>query len=81
MWRGKRDKNGFRFGFVSFKGVKDVANMEKNMKNVWMGSFKLFINIARFALDNKGGRGIQKMKTKIQEQEGIHNGFKEQGEF
>ncbi|MFS7941088.1 hypothetical protein Hanom_Chr05g00472041 [Helianthus anomalus] len=66
-------------------GVKDVTDMEKSMQNIWMGSFRLFINIARFSLDNvegKDSRGV-KGKKKIQnggwDQDDGHKGSKEQG--
>ncbi|KAJ0492067.1 putative RNA recognition motif domain, nucleotide-binding alpha-beta plait domain superfamily [Helianthus annuus] len=51
----KRDKNGNNFGFVTFKGVKDVKELEGRMKGVKMGNFKLQVNLARFAAENSGG--------------------------
>ncbi|KAF5768283.1 putative RNA recognition motif domain, nucleotide-binding alpha-beta plait domain superfamily [Helianthus annuus] len=51
----KRDKNGCRFGFVSFKGVRDRAELLKSLGGVKMGDFKLKINVARFAAENSGG--------------------------
>ncbi|XP_022002117.1 uncharacterized protein LOC110899536 [Helianthus annuus] len=80
----KRDKNGFRFGFASFSGVKDVEELEKKMKNVWMGSYRLFINIARFTADNDDVRGNRdsKGKKKIQghrTQEVRYQAYKDQG--
>ncbi|KAJ0691752.1 putative RNA recognition motif domain, nucleotide-binding alpha-beta plait domain superfamily [Helianthus annuus] len=50
----KRDKNGNNFGFVTFKGVKDVKELEGRLKGVKMGSFKLQVNLARFAAENSG---------------------------
>ncbi|KAJ0686887.1 putative RNA recognition motif domain, nucleotide-binding alpha-beta plait domain superfamily [Helianthus annuus] len=50
----KRDKNGNNFGFVTFKGVKDVKDLEGRMKGIKMGSFKLQVNLARFAAENSG---------------------------
>ncbi|KAJ0534295.1 putative RNA recognition motif domain, nucleotide-binding alpha-beta plait domain superfamily [Helianthus annuus] len=49
----KRDKNGSRFGFVSFSGVNDCSDLEGRMKGLKMGSFKLSVNVARFATENK----------------------------
>ncbi|MFS7909230.1 putative nucleotide-binding alpha-beta plait domain superfamily, RNA-binding domain superfamily [Helianthus anomalus] len=49
----KRDKNGLKFGFVSFSGVTDCVELEGRMKGVKMGSFKLIVNVARFAAENK----------------------------
>ncbi|KAF5815065.1 putative RNA recognition motif domain, nucleotide-binding alpha-beta plait domain superfamily [Helianthus annuus] len=53
----KRDKNGSRFGFASFKDVKDKAEVLKSLKGAKLGGCKLKVNIARFALENGGGLG------------------------
>ncbi|KAF5795822.1 putative RNA-directed DNA polymerase [Helianthus annuus] len=50
----KRDKNGNNFGFVTFKGVKDTKDLEGRLKGIKMGSFKLQVNLARFAAENSG---------------------------
>ncbi|KAJ0779137.1 putative RNA recognition motif domain, nucleotide-binding alpha-beta plait domain superfamily [Helianthus annuus] len=50
----KRDKNGNNFGFVTFKGVKDVVDLEGRLKGVKMGKFKLQVNVAKFAAENSG---------------------------
>ncbi|KAJ0726959.1 putative RNA recognition motif domain, nucleotide-binding alpha-beta plait domain superfamily [Helianthus annuus] len=44
----KYDKLGKRFGFVSFVNVRDPVELENQMKDVWIGSYKLFIVLARF---------------------------------
>ncbi|KAM0062150.1 putative RNA recognition motif domain, nucleotide-binding alpha-beta plait domain superfamily [Helianthus debilis subsp. tardiflorus] len=44
----KFDKLGKRFGFVSFANVRDPISLEKDLKDVWMGSYKLYIVLARF---------------------------------
>ncbi|KAM0055033.1 putative RNA recognition motif domain, nucleotide-binding alpha-beta plait domain superfamily [Helianthus debilis subsp. tardiflorus] len=67
----KVDKAGRRFGFVSFKDVRDVKEMERALNGTKMGGHKLIANLARFAKENVtvnggnfvGGRG----KEKIQE--------------
>ncbi|KAJ0793170.1 putative RNA recognition motif domain, nucleotide-binding alpha-beta plait domain superfamily [Helianthus annuus] len=50
----KNDKNGNRFGFVSFKNVKDAKDLEHRMNGIKMGKFILKVNIARFAVENAG---------------------------
>ncbi|KAJ0609348.1 putative nucleotide-binding alpha-beta plait domain superfamily, RNA-binding domain superfamily [Helianthus annuus] len=64
----KRDKSGYRYGFASFKGVKYTRELEKRMSNVWMGIFKLFINVAKFTKENEDRSDEetkdQKFKTK-----------------
>ncbi|MFS7930195.1 putative nucleotide-binding alpha-beta plait domain superfamily, RNA-binding domain superfamily [Helianthus anomalus] len=55
----KRDRRGYCFGFASFKGVGDPVDMEMNLKNIWMGNYKLHINMARFAKENVGFRSFK----------------------
>ncbi|KAJ0485317.1 putative RNA recognition motif domain, nucleotide-binding alpha-beta plait domain superfamily [Helianthus annuus] len=51
----KRDKDGRRFGFASFKDVKDTSELEKALKGIKLGGCKLIVNIARFSFDNGAG--------------------------
>ncbi|KAJ0890228.1 putative RNA recognition motif domain, nucleotide-binding alpha-beta plait domain superfamily [Helianthus annuus] len=53
----KRDKDGNRFGFASFKDVKDKAEVLKSLRGAKLGGCKLKVNIARFALENGSGFG------------------------
>ncbi|KAJ0485395.1 putative RNA recognition motif domain, nucleotide-binding alpha-beta plait domain superfamily [Helianthus annuus] len=48
----KRDKEGLRFGFVSFKGVRNKEDLLSNLKGIRIGNFKLKVNIARFVEEN-----------------------------
>ncbi|KAJ0490148.1 putative RNA recognition motif domain, nucleotide-binding alpha-beta plait domain superfamily [Helianthus annuus] len=50
----KNDKEGKRFGFISFKNVKDAKELENRMNGVKMGKFILKVNIAKFAVENVG---------------------------
>ncbi|PWA88616.1 nucleotide-binding alpha-beta plait domain-containing protein [Artemisia annua] len=47
----KRNKEGKRFGFVSFLDVKDSKELLKVLSSVRLGDFKLKFNIARFVLE------------------------------
>lgn len=47
----KRNKEGKRFGFVSFLDVKDCKELLKTLSSVRLGDFKLKFNIARFVLE------------------------------
>ncbi|KAF5818758.1 putative RNA recognition motif domain, nucleotide-binding alpha-beta plait domain superfamily [Helianthus annuus] len=47
----KRDKGGNRFGFISFLDVKDKEELLRNLRNIRMGGYKLWFNIARFVLE------------------------------
>ncbi|KAJ0715098.1 putative RNA recognition motif domain, nucleotide-binding alpha-beta plait domain superfamily [Helianthus annuus] len=51
----KRDKEGRRFGFASFKDVRDKSELERSLKGLKLGGCKLVVNIARFAKENGGG--------------------------
>jgi hypothetical protein len=55
----KRDKRGNRFGFVKFKDVKSVEALSKRLKEIWIGSFKLRINLSRFARKNVPSHSTQ----------------------
>ncbi|KAJ0699847.1 putative RNA recognition motif domain, nucleotide-binding alpha-beta plait domain superfamily [Helianthus annuus] len=63
----KFDKLGKRFGFISFANVKDPLGLEKDMKDVWIGSYKLFIVLARFVdgerMNWKGDKRWTPVKT------------------
>ncbi|KAJ0594275.1 putative RNA recognition motif domain, nucleotide-binding alpha-beta plait domain superfamily [Helianthus annuus] len=50
----KNDKDGNRFGFVSFINVKDVRDLEMRMNGIKMGKCILRVNIAKFAAENAG---------------------------
>ncbi|MFS8033572.1 putative RNA recognition motif domain, nucleotide-binding alpha-beta plait domain superfamily [Helianthus anomalus] len=50
----KNDKEGNRFGFVTFKNVKNAKELEYKMNGVKMGRFILKVNIAKFVVENVG---------------------------
>ncbi|KAJ0505997.1 putative RNA recognition motif domain, nucleotide-binding alpha-beta plait domain superfamily [Helianthus annuus] len=79
----KRDKRGYRFGFASFKWVKDAVELEKEMRNIWMGNYRPIINVARFVMENEMGRGNKvhmgkKMGQFDMEQGGYQHTFNKQ---
>jgi hypothetical protein len=45
----KLDKWGGRFGFVKFMEVKNVEELSRRLGDVWLGTFKLRVNLSRFA--------------------------------
>jgi hypothetical protein len=45
----KRDKRGKRFGFVRFKEVKNIESLSSRLDDIWVGMYKLRINLSRFA--------------------------------
>ncbi|GAU38294.1 hypothetical protein TSUD_157790 [Trifolium subterraneum] len=42
------DKQGKRFGFVKFREVGDAVQLLRSLSNIWIGSFKLRINLSKF---------------------------------
>ena len=50
----KNDKFGCRFGFISFKRVRDVRALEQRLNGTKMGRNILRVNVARFADENVG---------------------------
>lgn len=44
----KRNKMGWPFGFVWFTGVLRVKEMEDSLNAIWIGLYKLRMNVARF---------------------------------
>ncbi|MFS7903597.1 hypothetical protein Hanom_Chr01g00025951 [Helianthus anomalus] len=49
----KYDKLGKRFGFATFKVARNRVDLEERLKDVWIGSYKLFIVPARFVDGHK----------------------------
>jgi hypothetical protein len=45
----KRDKWGNRFGFVKYKEVKSVEALSSRLEDVWVGTYKLRVNLSRFS--------------------------------
>ncbi|GLT45333.1 hypothetical protein SLA2020_191700 [Shorea laevis] len=43
----KRDKRGKRFGFVRLTGVNNEIQMEKRLNEIWIGSYKMRVKIAK----------------------------------
>ncbi|KAJ0808981.1 putative RNA recognition motif domain, nucleotide-binding alpha-beta plait domain superfamily [Helianthus annuus] len=84
----KLDKEGRRFGFVSFTNVANVKEIERALNGTKMGDSKLVANLARFAKENVGhadrkvggSLGVKKnpsfqpQNNKIQNQACVNNG-------
>jgi hypothetical protein len=49
----KRDKRGNRFGFVKFKEVKSIEALSGRLEDVWIGTFKLKVNLSLFDRNGK----------------------------
>jgi hypothetical protein len=45
----KRDKQGRRFGFVKYRDIVDAREQLDLISNIWVGSFRLRVNLSRFA--------------------------------
>ncbi|XP_058774727.1 uncharacterized protein LOC131648999 [Vicia villosa] len=44
----RRNKRGRLFGFVRFEGVEDQQRLENQLRNIWFGSYKSWVNISKF---------------------------------
>ncbi|GLU22241.1 hypothetical protein SLE2022_383310 [Rubroshorea leprosula] len=66
----RRSKKGQRFGFVRFLDVKNIKELERSLDQIWVGKFKLWVNIPRFRNDEQNReeehRKIQRAEPKIQ---------------
>jgi RNA recognition motif-containing protein len=49
----KVDRRGRRFGFVKFKKVENLEELEKSLEEVWMGGCRLKVNKARFGREDR----------------------------
>lgn len=45
----KRNKDGYLFGFAKLQRVTEPKELEKRLDQIWIGSYKLRVNIARFS--------------------------------
>ncbi|GAU29820.1 hypothetical protein TSUD_223660 [Trifolium subterraneum] len=45
---GSKGGRGKRFGFVKFREVRDAEELLSRLGDVWLGSFKLRVNLSRF---------------------------------
>jgi RNA recognition motif-containing protein len=63
----KLDKMGKRFGFVKFKEVREEEALGEKLRDVWMGSFKLWVNRSRFG--RSYSRDAQASKATTQQKE------------
>ncbi|MFS7943886.1 putative RNA recognition motif domain, nucleotide-binding alpha-beta plait domain superfamily [Helianthus anomalus] len=57
----KYDRLGKRFGFVTFGKCRNMDDLESSLKDVWIGSYKLFIVPARFV----DGKQIPRKEEKV----------------
>ncbi|KAM0058338.1 putative RNA recognition motif domain, nucleotide-binding alpha-beta plait domain superfamily [Helianthus debilis subsp. tardiflorus] len=55
----KYDKEGRKFGFVKFRNVPDIKEMERALNGTKMGGFKLIANLAKFAKEIEGISGMR----------------------
>nr|GEW85589.1 RNA-directed DNA polymerase, eukaryota, reverse transcriptase zinc-binding domain protein [Tanacetum cinerariifolium] len=44
----KRSKQGNHFGFVGFLGIHNEEVFAKSLSNVWIGSYHVFVSVAKF---------------------------------
>lgn len=44
----KRNKEGKLFGFVRFEDVVEIRSLEERLDQIWVGTYKLRVNLSRF---------------------------------
>lgn len=59
----KVDKWGRRFGFVKYKEVVSVKDLEARLGDVWLWDMRLKVNLARFGREDKKVEAVQQKKT------------------
>ncbi|PWA53963.1 hypothetical protein CTI12_AA442730 [Artemisia annua] len=59
----KRSKNGKRFGFIRFLGIRNEGEFAKVLSNIWMGSYHVYVSIARFQRQSKYNNNAVKKES------------------
>nr|GEW28263.1 RNA-directed DNA polymerase, eukaryota, reverse transcriptase zinc-binding domain protein [Tanacetum cinerariifolium] len=67
----RRSKNGKRFGFVRFIKVFDTERLANNLCTVWMGSYKIHANVARFQRPPVTNGEIRKNAAEVRDVRGV----------
>ncbi|CAI8603184.1 unnamed protein product [Vicia faba] len=49
----KRNKMGKIFGFIRYGGIQDATWIEEQLKDIWFGSYKVWVNVSRFSRPNR----------------------------
>ncbi|KAF5795883.1 putative RNA recognition motif domain, nucleotide-binding alpha-beta plait domain superfamily [Helianthus annuus] len=70
----KYDRLGKRFGFVTFYRGRNMDDLESALKDVWIGSYKLFVAPARFVDGKEVPRKEEKVWQPARGKEVIHEG-------
>lgn len=59
----KRSKQGKRFGFVRFLGVRNEVDFARSLSNIWIGSYHVYVSVARFQRNHKYASSSQNIKV------------------
>jgi RNA recognition motif-containing protein len=65
----KRDKQGSRFGFVKYRDVRDAREQLDLISDIWVGTYKIRVNIARFGKGAPAKENMTEGKGKAKEVE------------
>ncbi|MCH93535.1 RNA recognition motif, partial [Trifolium medium] len=66
----KVDKWGRHFGFVKFREVKEIGELNQDLEDVWIGSFKLQVNRSRFDRNEESRKKEEPFSLKARTEEG-----------
>jgi hypothetical protein len=58
------DKQGRRFGFVKYRDVRDAQEQLRLLTDIWCGTYKLRVNLARFLKSAPAKKGSDEVKGK-----------------
>lgn len=65
----KLNKEHKKFGFVRFFKVSDEEELESRLRNIWIGSHKLFVRVEKFKRRTTNGSSEKKSITSIRKEE------------
>lgn len=73
----KRDTFGKKIGFVRFLDMNNPKALEEKLDAIWIGTFKLRVNIPFFGRNETGGmrKGHYPMKETLNRRNGISEGL------
>ncbi|KAK6141203.1 hypothetical protein DH2020_025055 [Rehmannia glutinosa] len=76
----KKDRRGKSFGFVRFLGVLQPQQLESKLNQIWLGSYKLRVNIPRFNRESRVGH-TSKVSSPPQPQVILNQAFRDARTF
>lgn len=78
----RRNRNSRKYGFVRFKSVEDVYELERKLDNIVLGGLRMYVNIPKYGKERSGmtlstARGKQYVKQYEDENRGTYPSTKQ----